>query len=276
MNLVGKLRGANGGESSAVQTEDGPIVRVEGVEKWFGRQHVLRGINLEVRRGEVTCLLGRSGSGKTTLLRCMNHLERVDAGRIWVDGVLIGYRQHGDRLYELKDRERARMRGQIGIVFQQFNLFPHRTVLQNVIEGPVQVARSGRKEATEYARYLLNRVGLAEMERMYPNQLSGGQQQRVAIARALAMRPKVMLFDEPTSSLDPELIGEVLDVMRMLAEDGMTMVVVTHEMGFARDVADTVVFMHEGTIVESGPPKEVLGQPRHESLQAFLARESRS
>jgi polar amino acid transport system ATP-binding protein len=260
--------------ASAVEGRD-PVVAARDVHKWFGNNHVLRGVTLDVHRGEVTCLLGRSGSGKTTFLRCINHLETIDSGEIRVDGRFVGYRQRGNRLFELKDRESARRRREIGIVFQQFNLFPHMTALQNVIEGPVRVLGERKSDSVERANDLLRRVGLGDKPAAYPNQLSGGQQQRVAIARALAMRPKLMLFDEPTSSLDPELIGEVLDVMRMLADEGMTMVVVTHELGFARDVADTVVFMHEGMIVESGRPAVVLDNPQHENVRAFLARESR-
>jgi polar amino acid transport system ATP-binding protein len=265
------------GPDAATSPLDGrePVVAARDVHKWFGNNHVLRGVTLDVHGGEVTCLLGRSGSGKTTFLRCINHLETIDSGEIRVGGRLVGYRQRGNRLFELKDRESARRRREIGIVFQQFNLFPHMTALQNVIEGPVQVLGERKSDAIDRANDLLKRVGLGDKPAAYPNQLSGGQQQRVAIARALAMRPKLMLFDEPTSSLDPELIGEVLDVMRMLADEGMTMVVVTHELGFARDVADTVVFMHEGTIVESGRPAVVLDNPQHENVRAFLARESR-
>jgi polar amino acid transport system ATP-binding protein len=249
-----------------------PMVRAEAIHKRFGRLEVLRGLSLEVRRGEVTCLLGPSGSGKSTFLRCINHLERIDAGRLWVDGSLIGYRQVGARLYELREAEIARQRAGIGMVFQQFNLFPHMTVLQNVTEAPLVVKKAAKPETVALARELLDRVGLADKVASYPAQLSGGQQQRVAIARALAMRPKLMLFDEPTSALDPELVGEVLDVMRGLARDGMTMIVVTHEIGFAREVSDTVVFMDAGLIVEAGDPSQVISSPRNERTRAFLAK----
>ncbi|MGV9765070.1 amino acid ABC transporter ATP-binding protein [Micromonospora tulbaghiae] len=246
------------------------MVRAEGVTKRFGPVEVLRGIDLTVAPGEVACLLGPSGSGKSTFLRCVNHLERIDGGQLSVDGELVGYRRHGDRLYELKAREVAVRRRDIGMVFQRFNLFPHLTALGNVTEAPVRVLRTPRGRAREEAMRLLDRVGLADRAHHYPGQLSGGQQQRVAIARALAMRPKLMLFDEPTSALDPELVGEVLDVMKGLAADGMTMVVVTHEMGFAREVADQVAFLDDGVVVEVGPPDEVLARPRHERTRAFL------
>ena len=248
------------------------MVRAENVHKRFGRLEVLRGIDLEVQRREVLMLIGPSGSGKSTFLRCINHLEQINAGRIWVDGELVGYRQEGNLLYELREHELARRRSEIGMVFQRFNLFPHMTALQNVIEAPIQVKRLPRAAAVERARKLLERVGLAEKAHVYPAQLSGGQQQRVAIARALAMEPKLMLFDEPTSALDPELVGEVLAVMRQLAQDGMTMIVVTHEMPFAREVGDRVVFMDGGVVVEQGPPAEVLANPKHERTRSFLAR----
>ncbi|MEV7212849.1 amino acid ABC transporter ATP-binding protein [Kitasatospora cineracea] len=248
------------------------MVRAEGVHKSYGQVEVLKGIDLEVRQSEVFCLVGPSGSGKSTFLRCINHLEKINAGRLYVDGELVGYRQKGDRLYELKDREVALKRQDIGMVFQRFNLFPHMTALENVIEAPVQVKKEGRAAAKERAMALLERVGLADKAGSYPSQLSGGQQQRVAIARALAMQPKLMLFDEPTSALDPELVGDVLDVMRSLAEDGMTMIVVTHEMGFAREVGDALVFMDGGVVVESGHPREVLGNPQHERTRAFLSK----
>jgi polar amino acid transport system ATP-binding protein len=247
-----------------------PMVRAEGVHKRFGRLEVLKGVSLEVRRGEVLCLLGPSGSGKSTFLRCINHLEKIDAGRLWVDEELVGYRQQGDKLFELRDAEVCRKRAEIGMVFQHFNLFGHKTALQNVIEAPVLVKGVGRSEATARARELLDRVGLADKADSYPAQLSGGQQQRVAIARALAMEPKVMLFDEPTSALDPELVGDVLAVMREVAHEGMTMVVVTHEIGFAREVGDTLVFMDGGVVVEQGEPREVLARPRHERTRTFL------
>jgi len=248
------------------------MVTAEEVHKSFGRLEVLKGINLEVARGEVMCLLGPSGSGKSTFLRCINHLEKVTAGRLSVDGELVGYRESGGKLYELHEREVNRKRAEIGMVFQHFNLFPHMTALDNVALAPVLVKRAGRGEARARGRELLSSVGLADKLDTYPVALSGGQKQRVAIARALAMAPKLMLFDEPTSALDPELVGDVLDVMRGLARDGMTMIVVTHEMGFAREVADTVVFMDAGVVVESGPPAEVLGAPRHERTKAFLAK----
>ena len=249
-----------------------PMVRSEGVCKSFGSLEVLKGIDLEVQRGEVFCIVGPSGSGKSTFLRCINHLEKVDSGRLSVDGELVGYRQQGDRLYELKDRDAAKKRREIGMVFQRFNLFPHMTVLQNVMEAPVRVRKEPVAQVRERAMRLLDRVGLGGKADAYPRQLSGGQQQRVAIARALAMEPKLMLFDEPTSALDPELVGEVLDVMRQLAVDGMTMIVVTHEMGFAREVGDNLVFMDDGIVVETGRPRDVLGNPRHERTKAFLSK----
>ena len=249
-----------------------PMVKAEGVHKRFGRLEVLKGITLEVAPSEVMCLLGPSGSGKSTLLRCMNHLEKIDSGRLWVGGELVGYRQSGDKLHELRESDVARRRAEIGMVFQRFNLFPHMTVLENVIEAPVRVKDVPKEEAVARARTLLDRVGLSDKLKGYPSQLSGGQQQRVAIARALAMQPKIMLFDEPTSALDPELIGDVLDVMRGLARDGMTMVCVTHEIGFAREVGDTVVFMDGGEVLESGAPAEVFSNPRHERTKAFLSK----
>jgi polar amino acid transport system ATP-binding protein len=218
------------------------------------------------------CIIGPSGSGKTTFLRCINHLEPINAGRIYVDGTLVGYTERGGRLHELHEREVSRRRAGIGMVFQRFNLFPHRTALENVMEGPVIVKKEAKAEAAERAKGLLERVGLADKLDSYPRQLSGGQQQRVAIARALAMRPKLMLFDEPTSALDPELVGEVLDVMRALAAEGMTMVVVTHEIGFAREVADSLVFMDQGVIVERGVPREVIADPQHERTRSFLSK----
>ncbi|NIH77533.1 amino acid ABC transporter ATP-binding protein [Amycolatopsis viridis] len=249
-----------------------PVVQAQGIHKRFGRLEVLKGIDFEVQEREVACLIGPSGSGKSTLLRCINHLEKVNAGRLYVDGELVGYRQRGERLYELRDSEIAQQRRNIGMVFQRFNLFPHMTALENVMEAPVQVRRESKQAARERARELLDRVGLADKESSYPAQLSGGQQQRVAIARALAMQPRLMLFDEPTSALDPELVGDVLGVMRQLARDGMTMVVVTHEMQFAREVADKVLFMDDGVVVEQGAPEQVIGDPRHERTRAFLAR----
>jgi polar amino acid transport system ATP-binding protein len=248
------------------------MLRAEAVYKNFGRLEVLKGISLEVRPSEVMCLLGPSGSGKSTFLRCINHLEKIDAGRLYVDGVLVGYRQQGDKLYELRDKEVARKRTEIGMVFQRFNLFPHMNALENVVEAPLHVKGVDRSVAVKRAVEMLDRVGLADKMQTHPSQLSGGQQQRVAIARALAMEPKLMLFDEPTSALDPELVGDVLDVMRGLARDGMTMVVVTHEIGFAREVGDTVVFMDDGVVVEKGPPREVFENPRHERTRTFLSK----
>jgi len=248
------------------------MVRAESVHKAFGRLEVLKGIDLEVAPREVMCLIGPSGSGKSTFLRCINHLENVDAGRLYVDGELVGYREAGGKIHELREKEVARKRAEIGMVFQRFNLFPHMTALGNLIEAPIRVKRESRSTAVDRGRKLLDRVGLGDKHEAYPNQLSGGQQQRVAIARALAMSPKLMLFDEPTSALDPELVGEVLDVMRGLAEDGMTMVVVTHEMGFAREVGDSMVFMDAGVVVESGHPRELLTRPRHERTRTFLGK----
>jgi polar amino acid transport system ATP-binding protein len=249
-----------------------PMVKAEQVCKSFGALHVLKGITLEVGKGEVLCMVGPSGSGKSTFLRCINHLEQVNAGRLYVDGELIGYRERGSKLHEMPPREAAKQRRDIGMVFQHFNLFPHRTALQNVFEAPVHVKRTKKNEAVARAKDLLHQVGLSAKADAYPAQLSGGQQQRVAIARALAMNPKLMLFDEPTSALDPELVGEVLAVMKKLAAEGMTMVVVTHEMGFAREVANQLVFMDGGVVVESGPPREVLANPRHERTKAFLSK----
>ncbi|MGB7449850.1 MAG: amino acid ABC transporter ATP-binding protein [Ornithinimicrobium sp.] len=249
-----------------------PLVRAVNVTKSFGHLEVLKGIDLEVSAGQVVTLLGPSGSGKTTFLRCINQLESIDGGRIFVDGVLMGYRQRGDTLHRLKDSEISAQRRNIGMVFQRFNLFAHRTVLDNICEAPTIVQRRSRAEVEKEARLLLERVGLASKALAYPSELSGGQQQRVAIARALAMSPKLMLFDEPTSALDPELVGDVLAVMRDLAESGMTMVVVTHEMAFAREVADEVVFMDNGVVVESGPPGQVLVDPTHARTRDFLRR----
>ena len=249
-----------------------PMVDAVSVSKSFGSNEVLKSITLRVQRGEVMCVIGPSGSGKSTFLRCINHLESVDAGRLYVDGDLIGYRQKGDRLYELKASEAAQQRRDIGMVFQHFNLFPHMTALENVIEAPIRVNGMSKQAAVARGTELLARVGLGQQASHYPSQLSGGQQQRVAIARALAMDPKLMLFDEPTSALDPELVGDVLDVMRELATSGMTMVVVTHEMGFAREVGDSLVFMDGGVIVEAGTPRDVLGNPQHERTKAFLSK----
>ncbi len=248
------------------------MIKAEGVHKRFGRNEVLKGISLEVRRGEVVCLLGVSGSGKSTFLRCINHLEPIDAGRLWVDGHLVGYRQVGERIYELYDHEICARRAEIGMVFQRFNLFGHMTALENVIEAPIHVRKVTKKEAVASAQSLLTRVGLADRMDSYPSQLSGGQQQRVAIARALAMQPKLMLFDEPTSALDPELVGEVLEVMKSLASEGMTMVVVTHEMGFAREAADRVVMMDQGRIIEEGAPEQFFNSPREERTRQFLSK----
>ncbi|WSG85906.1 amino acid ABC transporter ATP-binding protein [Streptomyces sp. NBC_01718] len=248
------------------------MVKAEGVHKSFGPIEVLKGIDLEVAPREVFCLIGPSGSGKSTFLRCINHLEKLNAGRLYVDGDLVGYRQNGNKLHELRDSEVALKRRDIGMVFQRFNLFPHMTALENVMEAPVQVKGETRAVARERAGKLLDRVGLADKAGNYPSQLSGGQQQRVAIARALAMEPKLMLFDEPTSALDPELVGDVLDVMRGLAEDGMTMVVVTHEMGFAREVGDSLVFMDDGVVVEAGNPRDVLTNPQHDRTRTFLSK----
>jgi polar amino acid transport system ATP-binding protein len=246
------------------------MVKAESVRKSFGRLEVLKGISLEVAPRDVTCLLGPSGSGKSTFLRCINHLEKIDAGRLSVDGELVGYRQGGNKIYELRESEVARKRSEIGMVFQRFNLFPHKTAIENVIEAPIRVKGLKKRDAVGRGRQLLEQVGLGDKIDVYPSRLSGGQQQRVAIARALAMEPKLMLFDEPTSALDPELVQEVLDVMRGLAKEGMTMIVVTHELGFAREVADAVVFMDDGVIVEKGAPAQVLENPQHERTKKFL------
>ena len=248
------------------------MVRAESVRKRFGRLEVLKGISLEVDPGEVVCIIGASGSGKSTFLRCINHLEKIDAGRLWVDGKLVGYRQDGDKLYELHDAEVCRDRAQIGMVFQNFNLFGHMTALENVIEAPVRVKKLTKRDAVAQAKVLLERVGLADKLDAYPAQLSGGQQQRVAIARSLAMKPKLMLFDEPTSALDPELIGEVLDVMKNLALDFQTtMIVVTHEMGFAREAPRRVLMMDDGRIIEEGTPEHFFAAPREERTKQFLS-----
>jgi polar amino acid transport system ATP-binding protein len=248
------------------------VLCAEKVRKRFGRLEVLKGISLNVVPGEVMCLLGPSGSGKSTFLRCINHLEKIDAGRLYVDGELVGYRLEGDKLYELREKEIARRRAEIGMVFQRFNLFPNKTAVENVIEAPIRVKGQPRAKAVGRARELLDRVGLADKADSYPAQLSGGQQQRVAIARALAMDPKLMLFAEPTPALDPEVVGEVLDAMRALAQDGMTMVVVTHEIGFAREVGDSAVFIDDGVVVESGHPRDVLVNPQHERTRSFLSK----
>ena len=256
--------------TDTIALDDTALVQLRGVRKRFGPLEVLKGIDMDVREGEVTCLLGPSGSGKSTLLRCINHLETIDGGRITVDGELVGYREKGDTLHEMHPRDVAKQRQKIGMVFQRFNLFPHKTAIENIMEAPVGVAHRPKAEARSDAHALLEQVGLSEWANHYPAQLSGGQQQRVAIARALAMRPKIMLFDEPTSALDPELVGDVLGVMRELADSGTTMVVVTHEVGFARSAADTVVFMDDGIVVESGHPDVVFDNPRNPRTRGFL------
>ena len=255
-------------------TESGPVIRAQGVRKRFHSLEVLKGIDLDVDRGEVVVIMGPSGSGKSTFLRCLNHLEKIDGGRIEVNGHLIGYREKADgSLVEESDRVLANQRSEIGMVFQRFNLFPHKSVIDNIIEAPVIVKGQAREAARQRARELLEQVGLPEKEDVFPSRLSGGQQQRVAIARALAMDPKVMLFDEPTSALDPELVGEVLDTMQRLAKDShMTMVCVTHEVGFAREVADRVVLMDEGVIVEVAPPRQFFEKPSHPRTQQFLSK----
>jgi len=258
--------------AQTVTTTGRYAVLARGVLKSYGSLQVLKGVDLTVDYGKVCCILGPSGSGKSTFLRCMNHLERLDRGLLQVGGELVGYREHGGRLYEMKQSEVARQRADIGMVFQQFNLFPHMTVLQNIIEAPIHVRGLARKEAVDYAMELLSKVGLTAKAGAYPRTLSGGQQQRVAIARALAMKPKLMLFDEPTSALDPELVGEVLNVMRALASDGMTMVVVTHELGFAREVCDRVVFMDGGVVVEEGTPTELFNNTRTARAKSFLGK----
>ena len=250
----------------------GVMVKAEQVHKSYGRNEVLRGIDFEVRTGEVSCIVGPSGGGKSTFLRCVNHLEKIDAGRLWVDGDLIGYVQRGDKLHEMKDKEVAAQRRRIGMVFQRFNLFPHMTAAENVMVGPVVVQGRDKKQIKERAIELLASVGLGDRGDSYPAQMSGGQQQRVAIARALAMDPELMLFDEPTSALDPELVGDVLDVMRQLAESGMTMMVVTHEMGFAREVGDTLAFIDAGVVADFGPPRELLANPSSQRLREFLGK----
>lgn len=248
-----------------------PMLLAEGVRKSYGRVEVLSGIDMMVMPGQVTCLVGPSGSGKSTFLRCINHLERIDGGRLSVNNQLVGYREEGGRLHELKDRDACKARAEVGMVFQNFNLFQHMTALENIIEAPQRVLKVSKEEATSFAQELLAMVGLTERQDSLPRQLSGGQQQRVAIARALAMKPKLMLFDEPTSALDPELVGEVLSAMRALANSGMSMIVVTHEMGFAREVADEMVFMDAGRVVETGTPSNVLDSPQHARTRTFLA-----
>ncbi|MFE6156670.1 amino acid ABC transporter ATP-binding protein [Streptomyces sp. NPDC057889] len=254
-----------------IREQDTPMVQAEAVHKAFGSNQVLKGVSLEVKAGEVACLIGPSGSGKSTFLRCLNHLEKIDAGRIRIDGELMGYRERRGRLHELPEKDVLRQRSEIGMVFQHFDLFPHMTVVENLIEAPVLVRGLAKTDAVATAERLLDRVGLAHKRDAYPAELSGGQQQRVAIARALAMEPKLMLFDEPTSALDPELVGEVLDVMRTLAHSGMTMVVVTHEIGFAREVGDNLVFMDEGVVLETGDPRNVIHDPQHPRTRAFLS-----
>jgi polar amino acid transport system ATP-binding protein len=271
--MTGEREPAAPATSSAMpRGDDDVIVRATDVEKWFGKHQVLRGVSLEVRRQEVVVIIGASGSGKTTFIRCINHLEKIQAGRILVNGHLIGYREVGGKLVEDKDRNIAAQRQEIGMVFQRFNLFPHMTALENIIEAPIRVRGVDPAEAAATGRALLQRVGLAAKEDAYPAQLSGGQQQRVAIARALAMKPALMLFDEPTSALDPEMIGEVLEVMKELAREGMTMIVVTHEMGFAREVADRVVMMDDGRIIEEGTPEHFFTSPQHERTRSFLSK----
>ncbi|TQJ33490.1 amino acid ABC transporter ATP-binding protein [Arthrobacter sp. SLBN-122] len=253
-------------------TAEEPLVTIEGLHKYYGHHHVLRGIDMTVNQGEVSVVIGPSGSGKSTMLRCVNLLETISAGRISVGGELIGYREVNGRLHDLKTKEIAAQRREIGMVFQRFNLFPHKTALQNVMEAPVQVKGQSKAEAKKRALELLERVGLGDRSSHYPSQLSGGQQQRVAIARALAMEPELMLFDEPTSALDPELVGDVLNVMKDLAKSGMTMIVVTHEIGFAREVGDTLTFMDGGVVVESGDPREIIANPQHARTKEFLSR----
>jgi polar amino acid transport system ATP-binding protein len=258
--------------TTASQQPTRGLVEIRDVRKSFGTNEVLKGINLTIKPGEVVAILGPSGSGKSTLLRTINHLEKLDGGTITIDGALMGYRIRANQLHELREREVLRQRTHVGMVFQNFNLFPHLTALANIIEAPINAQGRDRAEATEQALALLRRVGLEEKADAYPRQLSGGQQQRVAIARALALNPKVVLFDEPTSALDPELVGEVLDVIRALAKDGTTLIVVTHEMGFARDVADRVVFMDAGHVVEQGTPAEIFGSPQHRRTKDFLSK----
>ncbi|MDP9986378.1 polar amino acid transport system ATP-binding protein [Arthrobacter oryzae] len=253
-------------------TAEKPLVKIEGLHKYYGHHHVLRGIDMTVNQGEVSVVIGPSGSGKSTMLRCVNLLESISAGRISVGGQLIGYREVNGKLHDLKTKEIAAQRREIGMVFQRFNLFPHKTALQNVMEAPVHVKGQSKAEAQKRALELLDRVGLGDRAGHYPSQLSGGQQQRVAIARALAMEPELMLFDEPTSALDPELVGDVLNVMKDLAKSGMTMIVVTHEIGFAREVGDTLTFMDGGVVVESGDPREIIANPQHARTKEFLSR----
>ncbi|MHB8460637.1 MAG: amino acid ABC transporter ATP-binding protein [Candidatus Limnocylindrales bacterium] len=270
------MAGVSGGILGAIGGVPRPptdvVVDARGVEKRFGALTVIKGLSIQVRRAEVVVMIGPSGSGKTTFIRCINHLEKIQGGRIFVNGHLIGYREDGGRLVEDREANIARQRQEIGMVFQRFNLFPHMTALANIIEAPVRVRAVPTAEATEMGRALLDRVGLAHKADSYPAQLSGGQQQRVAIARALAMKPALMLFDEPTSALDPEMIGEVLEVMKELAREGMTMIVVSHEMGFAREVADRVVMMDDGQIIEEGTPEHFFTSPQHERTKTFLSK----
>jgi len=263
---------ATSGATVSGRDTDMPLVHAVNVMKSFEDNQVLKGIDLDVRKGQVICLLGPSGSGKTTFLRCINQLETIDGGRIWVDGDLMGYQDRAGTLHRLGNKAIAAQRREIGMVFQRFNLFPHKTTLENIMEAPIQVRGESKAQARERAIALLERVGLADKPAAYPSQLSGGQQQRVAIARAMAMQPKLMLFDEPTSALDPELVGEVLAVMRELASEGTTMIVVTHEMSFAREVADHVVFMDGGVVVEQGDPRSVINNPQHARTKSFLRR----
>ena len=267
--IADDILGAIGGAPSPA---DELVVEATDVHKWFGRLHVLKGVSLTVKRREVVVVIGASGSGKTTFIRCVNHLEKIQQGRIKVNGHLIGYREENGTLVEDKERNIARQRQEIGMVFQRFNLFPHKTALENVIEAPIHVRKMDSREALQIGEALLDRVGLGHKRDVYPSQLSGGQQQRVAIARALAMKPALMLFDEPTSALDPEMIGEVLEVMKELAREGMTMIVITHEMGFAREAADRVVMMDEGQIIEEGTPEHFFREPTHERTKAFLSK----
>jgi polar amino acid transport system ATP-binding protein len=269
VQISGDILGAIGG---APRPETDVVVRATDIHKSFGKLHVLKGVSLEVKRQEVVVIIGASGSGKTTFIRCINHLEKIQSGRILVNGTLIGYREENGKLVEDKEQNIARQRQEIGMVFQRFNLFPHMSALGNIIEAPIRVRGVKEAEAIETGRALLARVGLGHKENAYPAQLSGGQQQRVAIARALAMKPALMLFDEPTSALDPEMIGEVLDVMKELAREGMTMIVVSHEMGFAREVADRVVMMDDGQIIEEGTPEHFFSNPTHERTKAFLSK----
>ena len=270
-NISSDLLGAIGG---VPRHDVDVVVDARDVNKWFGRLHVLKDVSIQVKRQETVVVIGPSGSGKTTLIRCINHLEKIQGGRIFVNGHLIGYREAGGgtKLVEDKEKNIARQRQEIGMVFQRFNLFPHMTALENIIEAPIHVRGMARDEAVVMGRALLERVGLAAKENVYPNQLSGGQQQRIAIARALAMKPALMLFDEPTSALDPEMIGEVLEVMKELAREGMTMIVVSHEMGFAREVANRVVMMDDGVIVEEGDPEHFFTNPTHDRTKLFLSK----